>query len=197
MKINYTDYLTELKLGDVLRELAKKCKFTVEAQWKVGNQRCDYALFRKKENIPFVVYEFEGFRHYNSFVTQQRDLKKQQRLEDLGIRLIKIPYFVQLRQDMLLSLFPFAAHLKSDVAFPHGFISRLALTPIDYNDYGLRLWCEQLQKLPRKVAMQIWLSATSNVDKSELVYWPKFVFLRFSGTAIDVDDAVCMKTHFI
>ena len=59
--INYENYLTEAKLGDVLVSLGKKRGFRVVAQWPINKQRCDFALFRPDTDIPFAVYEFDGF----------------------------------------------------------------------------------------------------------------------------------------
>ncbi len=175
MIINYDEYLLEEKLGIVLKKLAKSHGFVLVPQWKIGAQRCDFALFKSTTDTkPFVVYEFDGYHHYISSSAQKRDIKKNIALKEAGIKVKRIPYFVQLRNDVLKSLIPWA-DIKSSVMFEHGFISTRALLPTDFNSYGLYLFCEQLQLMPRTVAKQIWTSMLSRgIEEKELIYLPRF-----------------------
>lgn len=175
MKIKYESYLTEQKLGSVLKSLAKARQLTLKAQWKIGRGRCDFALFRKDEIEPFVVYEFDGFRHYNSYATQQADKNKDILLTNAGIRIIRIPYFLQLHEDVAHIFIPTKETLIFDVNYLHGFIDKIALRPVDYNEYGLKKFLTQLQLLPQSTACAVWQSLRINdVPESLISIWTKF-----------------------
>lgn len=133
--ISYEDHLIEQKLGEVLAQVFSASK--IVPQFKVGEsrQRVDY-MIREPYNL---CYEFDGEAHYTSRATQERDERKDKILTDMGFKVVRIPYFIQIRPDTVGRIFEVEG-LKvdsSEVKFAHGFIHPKAVRPRDFNYYGM------------------------------------------------------------
>ena len=181
MDITYEGYLIEKKLGEVLDIAATQLKgLVLKRQFRIGNQRCDFAFVDKDTEKLRIVYEFDGPSHYQSSHTFELDRKKDDAVIEAGGVMIRIPYFVQLSGEALNYYLPGLA-LVSNVEFPHGFISKKAPLPTSFTDKGLHLFCYQLARMPRVVAEQIWSTLISRgIDENNLVFLPNFVFERIA-----------------
>lgn len=199
--VTYEGYLIEKKLREVLKKaFPESTGIVVKSQYRIGNQRCDFALTRDDRLL--AVYEFDGPAHYQSSHTFGLDRKKDQLVRDAGAFMVRIPYFVQLKNDTLNHYLKVPG-LTSTTEFPHGFISKKAPLPTSFTDEGLFYFCSQLETcLPRSVAWEVWNTMIDRgVDKSELVFWPKFAFIdnavktlgKEVGDYSDLEDVVKMK----
>lgn len=131
----YEDYLTEQKLGVCLEHIFNdtfvKNKRIVESNIK---HRPDYA----NENLKLIV-EFDGYRHYNSAKQILSDKLKNIEYARIGYTVIRIPYFVQLTNQIAKLLFENynINTLAAETSYKHGFIDNNALLPCDFNSLGL------------------------------------------------------------
>lgn len=175
--VHYDGYLIEKKLGEVLSEIINLDKYEIRKQYRVNKQRCDFMLVDTETNKPMIAYEFDGPQHYQSSHAFSLDREKDSAVRELGAILIRVPYFVQLREDTLDYFFP-NIDLTSTVEYPHGFIDRKAPLPTTFTDEGLHFFCHQLSTMPESVGLQIWNSMVEKgVDASSLKFWPKFAFV--------------------
>lgn len=175
--ITYDGYLIEKKLGKVIEfAFSTMIDSEIKPQYRIGNQRCDFAILRTKSHDLAVIYEFDGPQHYQSSYTFELDREKDKLAHERGVPVIRIPYFVQLCKEMLEYYFP-GRNLTSEVKYPHGFISKKAPLPTTFTDRGLAYYCWQLQKMPRSISNQIWKSMIDRgVDPTKLAYLPMFIF---------------------
>ncbi len=177
MNIHYEGYLIEKKLGLVLDQVSQGLGVVIKRQYRVGNQRCDFALLDSEEKL-LLVYEFDGPSHYQSSNTFDLDRRKDELVKELGGVMIRVPYFVQLKDEVLEYFFP-ALNLTSTVEYKHGFISKKAPLPSSFTDQGLHFFCYQLEKMPRPVARAILKSLEDKgFDYKNMVYLPKFIFVE-------------------
>ena len=106
------------------------------------NNRPDY----RNETYKLIV-EFDGYRHYNSYNTIKDDNKKDYIYSNMGYTVVRIPYFVQLDEYVIETLF---GNYTKDYTrynnYPHGFISELALLPVDFNEVGMAKYRNDLNR---------------------------------------------------
>lgn len=146
MKFVVQPYLTEQNLGEFLQLVFPEVKSQYSVQTAKKKMRVDYQFIHDEQEY-FV--EFDGYRHYNDFKTQLRDEDLYFHCKANGIVLIRIPYFVQLRATYLDFVFgcklgDFMESLVDvDCNYQHGFHSKTAMMPWDFNEYGMRRFmCE-------------------------------------------------------
>jgi very-short-patch-repair endonuclease len=133
MKSGEREYLTEVALGQFLRE-------RVDATF-IANQpvpglsrrfRPDYYSDRHK-----LVVEFDGDQHYRSSRVILGDVERDAFFTSNGFRVIRIPYFVQLSRAVITHLFGDIARSRNDfLDFPHGFIAPTVVMPADFCELG-------------------------------------------------------------
>lgn len=120
-------HLTEEKLGNALSKIFS-CDFIHNRKVPKSNiqNRPDF----RSEELKLIV-EFDGYKHFNSSITQQRDVYKTSIYELMGYKVINIPYFIQLSSKSIK--FFFDVEIDWEQEYPHGFISDKALLPSDFN----------------------------------------------------------------
>jgi very-short-patch-repair endonuclease len=143
MKSSQREYLTEVLLGQFLRE-------RVDATF-VANQpvrglerrfRPDYHSEAHK-----LVVEFDGDQHYRSSRIVLGDGERDAFFTENGFRVIRIPYFVQLSRAVITHLFRDIAHTTSDfLNFPHGFIASTVVMPADFCELGIARFEDDLKR---------------------------------------------------
>lgn len=115
-----------------------------------------------------MIVEFDGYRHFNDMVTILNDTKKDSRYKEMGYKIVRIPYFVQL--DLTTIDFYFNSKnftgSASDYSnsYPHGFHDPKCLLPADFNYSGITIFQRILQKLPDKVSRAIIDSIEEKVE---------------------------------
>lgn len=149
-----TPHLSENNLGEVLTEIFGIVPES-QTRIKVHNNTLvvDYTL-KMPHNEQLVYIEFNGPTHYTRSKTITRDYALREHCVANGIRLVEIPYFVQLSDYTIEQFFGedvYDVYLKgrleitSDIS--SGFISKNIILPYDFNVVGLSRYNEDIQPI--------------------------------------------------
>ena len=137
------DYLTETKLGEILKRLYPDQEFIHDKPVPLSSnkrKRPDYRC----DNLKIIV-EFDGISHYQNVNIILSDIDKDKDYTDLGYNVIRIPYFIQLDIETTYKLFGIT--LTEDLYnYPHGFIDKKAILPASYCYEGLLKFEQDLKK---------------------------------------------------
>lgn len=128
-----TEYLTESLLGVFLSERFNP-NYENDRVLKESNirGRYDYIFYEEK-----LIVEFDGYRHFNSAKQIMSDKAKNKVANELGFRLIRIPYFVQFDSEVIDYYFgDLFSNKEAFNNYPHGFIDPKAMMPADYCGLG-------------------------------------------------------------
>lgn len=136
-------HLTEDKLYDLLVNLYGSEK--VQRQFKIGKYRVDFLIDGK------LAVEFDGYRHYCEWSTIDRDMKVFELLNNQGIELFHVPYFLQAA--WVCEALGFNEQAGSH--YPNGFIDKKALRPKDFSLRGLATFVLQLRTFSDKTQEEI------------------------------------------
>ncbi len=133
-QFNKLNYLTEKSLSGYLSELYRGNEFIHDKCVKGSGlkNRPDYY----SEKLSLIV-EFDGPTHYTNTATILTDIKKDTAYEAIGIRVVRIPYFLQLDSYTINILFGIDNWSSETPIYPHGFIDRKAILPADFCGLGL------------------------------------------------------------
>lgn len=145
------EYLTEKTLGEFLGKLFPNVNdFVHDKAIKESGirNRPDYV----SQELMLIV-EFDGYQHFNQAVRQKSDALKQKVYSEMGYKVIRIPYYVQLSTSMIKHYFDIDYEIEQQ--YPHGFISDVALRPEDFNLAGLIRLGHDLNTLPKDISDQI------------------------------------------
>ena len=135
-------YLTEKKLGIYLSELFPKIEFIHDKS--VPNslnkrRRPDY-----RSDDLMIILEFDGDSHYCKANRIIVDNEKNDDYANLGYKVFRIPYFVQLTTSLLQEIF--GKEIQFEQKFPHGFIDPKATLPCDFCELGIEKFKKDLEK---------------------------------------------------
>ena len=160
---NTKNYLTEDSLEEFLKQIYPNKE--IIRNKTVPNSNCksrpDFRIEEEK-----LIVEFDGYRHYNSFETQSRDELKYHQYTYMGYKIIRIPYFIQLSSESIFKLF--GIHLPDfEQKYPHGFIDKRALTPLDFNYKGLLKFRDDLIIFEKEIAEDILYSLVNTLIKRD------------------------------
>lgn len=128
-----TDYLTESLLGIFLSERLNS-NYENDRVLKESNirGRYDYIFYKEK-----LIVEFDGYRHFSSAKQIMSDKCKNEIASNLGFKLIRIPYFVQLDREVIEFYFKdILSNKQTFNNYPHGFIDPKAMLPADFCELG-------------------------------------------------------------
>jgi len=93
-----------------------------------------------------LIIEFDGYRHFSDTKTIKADFLKDSTYESLGYKIIRIPYFIQMRAEVITGLFceylniDFKNSMEIESKYPSGFISDKAMLPADYCELGIYVY---------------------------------------------------------
>lgn len=134
------NYLTEDRLYEALK-IIFKIDFIRDRQVPDSgiNKRPDF----RNDELKLIV-EFDGERHYTNNKIQKSDMLKAKRYSDMGYKVIRLPYFVQLSSSIIKLLFDI--DIDWEQQYPHGFIDEKAMLPVDYNYFGIYRFKGDLNK---------------------------------------------------
>lgn len=90
-----------------------------------------------------LIIEFDGYRHYSITKVILSDQKKDFIYKNMGYEIIRIPYFVQISEEIIDNLFNIKMKWKQ--VYPHGFIDEKALLPADYCELGIKRFIMDLE----------------------------------------------------
>jgi hypothetical protein len=135
------DYLDESKLGLILNKIYPNQDFVHDKT--VPNSelltRPDYRC----DNIKLIV-EFDGDRHYREAKKIKTEKNKEIKYSEMGYKVVRIPYFVQMSNLIVKHLFEIDFDYKQH--YPHGFISDKVILPADFCELGIKKFQADLEK---------------------------------------------------
>ena len=136
-----SDYLTEARLKNILKEIAPEYNFVhnkgvPEAVNK--RRRPDFRCERNK-----LIIEFDGDTHYCKSQRIIVDAEKDKDYQNLGYRVVRIPYFVQLTSKVCEYVFD--KRFEIEQKYPQGFNDRKATLPADYCELGITKFLADLE----------------------------------------------------
>jgi very-short-patch-repair endonuclease len=161
MTYNATDYLVERRLGDFLLRA-----FPHGFDWQVkiddSRRRYDFLIYLNGKKT---LVEFDGFGHYTKPSCASSDKLKTAIAEELGYRVIRVPYYIQMREDSFQHLFrmPWQA-VNEQSKFPHGFIET-EVFPSHFGVAGAVRFYEELISFPDDVRKEVILSLEQQAKK--------------------------------
>ncbi len=129
------DYLTEKKLGVILETLFPDSTF-IHNKTVPGSGLRTRPDYRCPDEM--LIVEFDGPTHFTSPSVCLRDELKDSTYKSMGYEIVRIPYFIQVDR-YTASLF-FKSDYCNDVRvreFPHGFITKNAVTPAFFCPLGI------------------------------------------------------------
>lgn len=159
--MNNKDYLTEDSLEEFLKQIYPNKEIIRNKNVPNSNlkSRPDFRIEEEK-----LIVEFDCYRHYNSYETQSRDEIKYHQYKYMGYKVIRIPYFIQLSKEVIFKLF--GVYLQNfEQKYPHGFIDKKALTPLDFNYNGLMKFRDDLIIFEKEIAEDILYSLVNTPEK--------------------------------
>ncbi len=133
------NYLTETKLGDILKIIYPKHEFIRNKI--VPNSNVRFRPDYRCDEL-HLIFEFDGYNHYNSSKRIKMDSTKNRIYEGMGYKVICIPYFVQMDSGFMKNILNL--DIEFNLLFPHGFISEDALLPCDYCELGIDKFLKDL-----------------------------------------------------
>ena len=133
------DYLDETKLGEELKYIFKVDFIHNKT---VPNSKClkrpDY-----RNDVLMLIVEHDGDTHYTSPKRAYEDTVKDTIYNNMGYKIVHIPYFVQLSGAVVKKLFNMEYDKKQ--YYPHGFIDAKALLPAYYCEIGIKKFLNDLK----------------------------------------------------
>lgn len=145
-EIKIQGYLTEEKLKTVLLEIfgEVECQKVIQLPYK--RARVDFY-------IPYLrtIIEYNGDTHYTRSKTIQRDMALSVYCNTNNIRIVEIPYWLQLDTKTLYHFFGFCWPIIKDFEittdFPHGFITDTCVLPCDFTVEGWEKFFKEYRSL--------------------------------------------------
>ncbi len=131
------EYLTESKLDSILKIIYPNSNIIHNKAFPNYKFRPDYRIENEK-----IIIEFDGYLHYTQSKVIINDYYKNQILFQNNYKIIRIPYFIQLSQEIILKLFQ--KNINFIQEYPHGFIDKKACLPSDFCYLGIKRFEEDL-----------------------------------------------------
>lgn len=157
------DYLTESNLGIILEHM-KDTNTLLIPQLRVPNTRMHWDFLVTINNIKYIV-EFDGDSHYRDPGVILRDELKDKISISSGYKTVRIPYFVQISNEMWKYYFGLDASFKC--VYPHGFIDKKAALPASFCPLGLKRYYKQVQNLLLNIQNDIYKSLEDKVRQMD------------------------------
>lgn len=157
-------YLTESKLAQALKQI-------VGDRW--GGSQLRVEGTKRRWDMWFVgdegrvVVEFDGDEHYRNTMKIKADREKDAIAAAQGLRVIRVPYWVQLDVVTCLHYFGIEAEIQQD--FPHGFIVTKVF-PASYCEMGIERFKTELAGLPETVRAAVVKSLGERAKEHGLEY---------------------------
>jgi hypothetical protein len=106
--------------------------------------------------------EFDGYHHYTSAKTQLRDTLLSEYCTVNDIKLVRVPYFIQLNDETIQFLFGVSLEHKTDYKSGFWSLEQSCVLPINFNRIGLILYNDLLLSLSKSNC----LTTLDEIDKS-------------------------------
>lgn len=172
-----TTYLTEKPLGDILRSWAGDENVIPQPIVLGTRMRHDYVV--RKDGVTYAV-EFDGDSHYRDPIVIFRDWIKDRTAAELGMKVVRIPYFIQLDSETFKVLF--GVDFDIETTYPHGFVAAKFL-PASFCPKGYERALYDLDRHSAKVNSAV---SASLIDKANKL-GDSWVYFKNSVT-VDGED---------
>jgi len=164
MKVIIESYLTERKLKAALQQLFGN--EWIGGQISLPGSRRKFDMAFRSEGVAVLV-EYDGDEHYRNSMKIKADRQKDALAAENDMRIVRIPYWVQLDNSTVHHWFGMKAEI--DQSFPHGFIST-KLFPASFCQLGIdRFRCE-LESLPARIRGEVIASLQERVAEHGIEY---------------------------
>ena len=148
--ITVTGYLVQSKLESAIREIVGESSWMGrEVKLPDSRRRWDMAY---ESHGRTVVVEFDGDEHYRNTLKFKIDEEKDADAKKHGVRVVRIPYWIQLTTETLAHYFQLSAEVVQN--FPHGFIET-KIFPASYCEMGVRRFQREYAALPSGVQVAV------------------------------------------
>lgn len=107
----------------------------------------------RSEQLKLII-EFDGMPHYTSISRIWSDLCNTQEYEQAGYKVVRIPYFIQLTQDVVKTLFGRDAGILFDESLPSMSIE-YKNTPAFIIGAGIKRMAKEFLKFPQQYAVNV------------------------------------------
>jgi hypothetical protein len=164
VKVVIESYLTEAKLAAALRQLVGTAWAGGQVSLPGSRRRFDMA-FRSSGTT--VLVEYDGDEHYRDSLKIRADRQKDDLAAASGMRLVRVPYWVQLDRAMARHWFGLRADIEQ--SFPHGFITT-KLFPASFCELGVARFRRDLGALPVPVREAVVSSLRDRVKEYGIEY---------------------------
>jgi len=155
------DYTTEELLGEFLEDFLPK--YEIVSNRKVPNSSISNRPDFRIEDLKLII-EFNGKFHYTNPSNIINDFKKEKIYTSMGYRVFSLPYWIQLRSEVIYTIFePYDEFrdifdFRDFTDYPHGFQSKDCPLPSDFCELGntrfikeKKFWDSKIDKLYRYV----------------------------------------------
>ena len=158
-------WLQEDTLLPIIKEIYKTDNISVTKYLKIPGLRTypDFLLENEK-----IIIEFQGYHHFTKKEVVYRDNYKRNFHLFSGYKLIEIPYFIQLDEDVTEKLFGIRKDFSN--GFPHGFLHPKLSLPGDFCKIGYERYKNLLEFYGEKIQKDILssLQMRANILKLDL-----------------------------
>ena len=135
-------YLTEESLGYHLKKIYN-ADFIHNKPF-IGRFKPDY----RNDDLKLII-EFDGDRHYTSAMVILRDMLKDKQEEELGYKVVRWPYFIQMTNETAKLLL--GVRYNSEQTYPYGFIDEKCICPAEFCSLGIEKFINDMKKLSKNI----------------------------------------------
>jgi hypothetical protein len=158
-------YLTQPKLAAALKQVVGESWIGEEVAVAAGSRRKWDMAYRSAGGT--VVVEYDGDPHYWNSIRMKIDREKDKAAADLGYRVVRFPYWIQLTSETLRHFFGLSAEIRQD--FPHGFITT-KIFPASFCEMGVERFVRELRDLPSGVRLAVVQSLRDRAQEHGVEY---------------------------
>ena len=149
MKVVIAGHLTEQKLASALKQITGERWGGAELKVVGSRRRWDMGFTDGSDRV---VVEFDGDEHYRNTLKIKADQEKDAGARTEGLRVVRVPYWVQLDRVTLQHYFGLDAQIDQD--FPHGFVTT-KIFPASFCEMGIERFQRELESLPAAVRTDV------------------------------------------
>jgi hypothetical protein len=164
VKVVIESYLTEAKLAVAMAQLVGDAWAGGQVNLPGSRRRFDLTYHDRGTTV---LVEYDGDEHYRDSMKIKADRQKDALAAENGMRLIRVPYWVQLDRTMARHWFGLEAEIEQ--SFPHGFITT-KLFPASFCELGTTRFRRELDSLPAPVRDAVVASLRERIAEHGVEY---------------------------
>jgi len=141
------EFLCEAKLWFFLNMYFFTYNFEIVYDKKIkgnDNIRPDFQIINNQNNQIILIVEFDGYQHYTKAQEVLKDVTKDLIYKGLGYKVIRLPYFIQIRKEIVDHFF--CQGFPYDNSYLHGFIDPKVTLPSDFCELGMMKFLKDMKR---------------------------------------------------